>query len=77
MAGENDLKVTVDAGKCLASSICMGIASTAFEIGPSGHVELLDTGSVDRDTLIDAVEACPTKALVLDEANGARIWPKD
>ncbi len=76
MASQNDLKVTIDAGKCLVSSICTSIAPTAFQIGSAGRVELLDTGSVDRDTLIDAVEACPTKALILDEADGTRIWPK-
>lgn len=71
---QNQIRVDVEPTKCLASSICTSVAPSAFEIGPEGHVVLLDTGSVDRDTLVDAVMSCPTRALSAHEADGTPIW---
>lgn len=70
----NSIRVKIDTKKCLASSICTSVAPTAFEVGPDGHVVALDTGSVDEDTLIDAVMSCPTKALSAFAADGTVIW---
>lgn len=72
----NDLAVSVDLGKCIASANCVSVAPTAFRVNMAlDEVELLDTGSVDRQTLIAAAMACPTKAIYLDDANGRPLWP--
>ena len=72
----NDLRVSADLGRCIASANCVSVAPTAFRVNMQrDEVELLDTGSVDRQTLIDAAMACPTRALYVDEADGTPIWP--
>ncbi len=72
----NDLRVSADLSRCIASANCVSVAPTAFRVDMAlDEVMLLDTGSVDRQTLIDAAMACPTRALYVDEADGTPIWP--
>lgn len=73
---QNDLLVSVDLGKCIASANCVSVAPTAFRVNMAlDEVELLDTASIDRQTLIAAAMACPTKAIYLDTPDGKAIWP--
>ncbi len=72
----NGLRVSVDLSRCIASANCVSVAPAAFRVNMAlDEVELLDTGSIDRQTLIDAAMSCPTRAIYVDDADGAPIWP--
>ncbi|CAG4925041.1 MULTISPECIES: ferredoxin [Acidithrix] len=59
------MKVEVDFEKCQSNAICMRIAPTIFEVREDGYLYVLnDTPDEElRETLIEAVESCPTQAL--------------
>jgi ferredoxin len=61
-------RVLVDRERCVGSGTCEALAPDLFEVGDDGVVELLrpDQGG-DEAVARDAVSACPTGALSLDD----------
>jgi ferredoxin len=61
-------RVLVDRERCVGSGTCEALAPDLFEVGDDGVVELLrpDQGG-DESAARDAVSACPTGALSLDD----------
>jgi class 3 adenylate cyclase len=70
------LRVRVDRHKCIGAGNCITIAPTAFDWlrGDLGKAEVLDTESVDDELLREAVFACPTGAIVIDEVSDLLPW---
>jgi ferredoxin len=69
------LTVRIERENCIGSRNCMHIASDLFELDDEGIASFRENATADRDTVIEACQACPVEALhVLDE-DGRRIVP--
>jgi class 3 adenylate cyclase len=70
------LRVRVDRHKCIGAGNCITIAPTAFDWLPGdfGKAEVLDPETVEDELLREAVFACPTAAIVIEEVAELLPW---
>lgn len=63
------MRVVVDFDRCESNALCMGIAPEVFEVRDDGFLYILDEHPPEsmRAQLEEAVMACPTQAITLEE----------
>jgi ferredoxin len=63
-------RITVDEGRCAASTTCVLVAPDLFELPPDGDTAHVKAALVDDPGLIElareAEESCPTGAIQVD-----------
>jgi len=69
------MKVKVDRGLCIGVSNCVAIAPTVFKLDGQNKVVILDPGSVDEETLMEAAKSCPENAIILEDDEGNQLYP--
>jgi len=69
------LKIKVDRNLCIGVSNCVAIAPTVFELDEENKAVVLDPSSVDDDTLMEAAESCPEKAIIVEDDEGRQLYP--
>jgi ferredoxin len=69
------MRIEVDREKCIGAGNCVEIAPTVFQLDDEKKAVVLDADSVDRDTLIEAADVCPTLAITIWDENGEQIYP--
>ena len=72
------LRVRVDLHRCIGAGTCIFVAPTAFGWHPAGSkAEVLDPTTVEEDVLREAALACPTQAIIIEEAESPSGWGAD
>jgi ferredoxin len=63
------MKIVLDETKCSSLGMCESVAPDYFEVGDDGELNLLDVSPPDdkRALIEEAVAACPTAALSLED----------
>ena len=61
--------------QCCGSANCAEIAPDVFALDSQHKSVVLDADAVARDKLIEAAEACPTTAIVVEEDSGDQVFP--
>ena len=69
------MKVRVDRDLCIGISNCVAIAPTVFELDDENKAAVLDPGSVDEKTLMEAAESCPQDAIIVEDDEGNQLYP--
>lgn len=69
------MKVRVDRELCIGVSNCVAVAPTVFELDGENKAVVLDPGSVDEKTLMEAAESCPQDAIILEDDDGNQLHP--
>jgi ferredoxin len=69
------MKVKVDRELCSGVGNCVVIAPTVFELDDQNKAVVLDPGSVDEKTLLEAAESCPEKAIIVEDDEGIQLYP--
>jgi ferredoxin len=69
------MKVKVDRELCSGVSNCVAIAPTVFKLNDQNKAVVLDPGSVDEETLIEAAESCPENAIIVADDDGNQLYP--
>ncbi len=68
--------VTVDRNLCIGAAPCVAIAGAVFQLDEEGKAIVIDAHGADDETIKLAAEACPTRAIILqDEATGKQLYP--
>lgn len=69
-------KITVDRGLCIGAASCVALAMKTFALDPENKAIILE-GEGDSDEMIRlAAESCPTKAIILENAQtGEQEYP--
>jgi ferredoxin/uncharacterized protein YuzE len=86
--GEGELRVDVDADKCLGFGSCVIVSPDVFRLDErpgkgvfrsTAKLDVLDqAGGKDFDNLLMAAQSCPTQAItILDRKTGKRIYPPE
>lgn len=71
------LKVRVDRDLCIGAATCVAIASKTFILDSQAKAIILDTVEQDSDeAIIDAAKGCPVAAIIIEDENGERVFPK-
>ena len=62
-------QVAVDRDRCVGSGTCEALAPAVFEVDDDGVLAVLraEPGEEELPDVRDAVKACPTRALALDD----------
>jgi class 3 adenylate cyclase len=68
--------VRVDRGRCIGVGNCVTLAPTAFDWvrGDIMKADVADTESVDEERLREAILACPTQAIIVEEVEELLPW---
>lgn len=63
------MRVLVDRATCEGNAMCMGVAPEVFRVEDDGQLTILQESPPDdrRATIEDAVRACPTQALSIED----------
>lgn len=70
-------KVKVDRKLCIGAATCVAIAAKSFALDDEAKAIILETADEDtRETILDAARGCPTAAIIIEDENGKRIFPK-
>ncbi len=73
----NKIKVWIVRDLCIGAATCLAIAPKAYELDEDAKAVILE--SVNEETLealIDSAKGCPTAAIIIEDENGKRIFPK-
>jgi len=70
-------KVRVDRGLCIGAATCVALAGKTFALDEEAKAVLLDSADEDtKEMILDAARGCPTAAIIIEDENGKRIFPK-
>jgi len=62
---------------CIGASSCVAVSESVFRINEQNIAEFITSGSDDPTTLLLAAQACPTKAIVVEDVEtGEQLWPR-
>ncbi len=63
------MRIVLDETRCSSLGLCEAVAPDLFEVGDDGALRILDDnpGQQRRGLVLDAIQACPTGALSLQE----------
>jgi ferredoxin len=69
------MKVKVDRELCTGVGNCVAIAPTVFKLDDQNKAVVLDPGSVNEETLMEAARSCPENAIILEDGEGNQLYP--
>lgn len=85
---KSPIKIRIDRDSCLGFASCVSVAPRVFQLDEQtdterksfflsrAKIEVLDETAEDYDTILRAAQACPTKAIILEEREtGEQIYP--
>ena len=70
-------RVTVDAGLCINSGVCLGTAPGRFRFDESEHATPARALTEPDEQVRDAALSCPVEAITLTDAGTGRPVPLD
>lgn len=72
-----NLKIKVDRDLCIGAATCVAIAAKTFALDPQAKAVILSTAGEETDNaILDAARGCPVAAIIIEDANGNKIFPK-
>ncbi len=74
---KNGWTVEVDHSLCIGAAPCTAMAGNTFALDDAGKASILD--SVDKDdkeTILNAAQACPVGAIIIKDETGKKIFPE-
>ena len=69
------MKVKVDRDLCSGMAYCVSVAPTVFELDDEQKAVVIDSSSVDEETLLEAAQSCPLDAIILEDEKGNQVYP--
>lgn len=70
-------KVWVDRDLCIGAATCVAVAPKTFVLDGEAKAIILESATEDEiNTIIDAAKACPVAAIIIEDENGNRVFPK-
>ena len=69
------MKVRVDRDLCIGVDNCVAYAPTVFELDEENKAVVLDSSSVDDNTLLEAAKSCTENAIIVKDDEGHQLYP--
>lgn len=71
-------KVKILRDVCIGAANCVAIAPDAFELDEEQIAVLKETWTEESESkLLEAAEACPVAAIIIEDENGNQIFPSE
>ncbi len=61
------MKLNIRDGACIGCGACVAIDPTHFDFNDDGLAEVIYNEELDTNSVINALESCPTNAIYTDE----------
>ncbi len=73
----HDWKISIDRRLCIGAATCVAIASQTFELDSEAKAVFLDSKDIEaKEVLLDAAKACPVAAIIIENEDKKRVFPK-
>lgn len=69
------MQVRILRGECCGNAECREIAPAVFALDSKNKATVLDPEAAPVGTLIEAAEACPCSAIVIEDDEGNVVFP--
>ena len=70
-------KVKVDRELCIGAATCIALAEKTFKLDKEAKAIILETAEKNtQQEILDAAKSCPVGAVIIEDKNGKRIFPK-
>lgn len=69
------MKVRVDLSLCTGVGNCVAVAPKVFRMNEKRQAIVVEGSNAKEDTLWEAAESCPEKAVILEDDNGNQLYP--
>ncbi len=69
------MQVRIRRSECCGNALCVEIAPAVFALDSKNKAVVLDPEAGSLDVLIEAAEACPCGAIVLEDDDGSEVTP--
>lgn len=74
--GSKIAKIVIDRDLCITAASCIAVTGATFQLDNENKAVVIDANAADDETLVTAAESCPTKAILLFDKEGNKIYPK-
>jgi len=64
------MQVRIRPGACCGNAECVEIAPAVFALDSKNKAVVLDPEAASREVLIEAAEACPCSAIIVEDDDG-------
>jgi ferredoxin len=71
------MKITIDRTKCDGYAKCVQAAPKVFRLDAKMIAEVIDAKADSDEKIVLAARICPTKAIILEDEAGKRIYPTE
>lgn len=70
-------KVWVDRNLCIGAATCIAVSPKVYVLDKEAKAVILDTADEDTiENIIESAKACPVAAIIIEDAQGNRVFPK-
>lgn len=71
------MKVRVDRDLCIGAATCVAIAPKVFLLDSQAKAIILQSAEEESEqNVLDAARGCPVAAIIIEDAQGNKIFPK-
>ena len=69
------MQITIRRADCCGHAQCVSIAPAVFQLDTKNKATVLDPEAASVETLIEAAEACPCQAIIVEDDEGKQVFP--
>lgn len=69
------MQIRILRAECCGNAVCCEIAPDVFALDSKNKATVLDPEAATESTLIEAAEACPCSAIVVEDDEGNVVFP--
>jgi ferredoxin len=70
-------KVQVSRDLCIGAASCIAVSPSVFKLDGESKAVIIEGGTDDESNILMAAQACPTKAIIITDAEtGKQVWPQ-
>ena len=69
-------KIKVVAKDCIGAASCIAVSPGVFKLDENNKAVFVDGAADEAENILMAAQSCPTKAIVVTDAEtGQQVWP--
>jgi ferredoxin len=69
------MKFRISRAACIGNGRCVDVAPELFALDHFNKAIIINAEGTDEDTIMDAAQACPVQAVIVESDSGGRIYP--
>jgi ferredoxin len=71
------VRVKVIKELCISAATCVITAANTFDLDEDDIAYVKEVDWDDAQTILEGAMSCPTNAIIVEDLDGKRLWPKE